>query len=1488
MFDRTPRALRVGFETGRVSGETVIDRALPALDAATIGRRRATLAALTAAADSQPEQATEIFDAVESSIGPGAIPTRAELAALGDLGCDRPRAFTPLVETFRRPLAHPDDSAIDHAALSALLGDIGTAAPGVVKPLLGPLVALTANDYSEHRVEAAWAVVRIAASEPTMLRPLVAGLVWDLDSEDPATVCEALATLGRIGQFLPDHLAGLDTVASLLDHPSPEVRAAAVETLGDTAGRGAKFDTGVPAPARVEPFLDGVAARGTDSDPAVRAAAVETLGQVARHEPRFAETYSALFLTATADDDRRVRIAALDAIADTFEPSAFDRDRFLRYAVGRLTDGDDDVAGAAVDALLAAARALRSDHPETARYLVDVLTWFQLSPHGGLGVPDPIEELGSALVGVVDRDRYLQVARTLRDAEDSALRHAGLSICETIVCHADSHRLAAVGILQSLLADEDEHVRRRVLSVFERLAEDTPALSPVLGQIAWPVAAYDPAVRPRAVAVLVATGQTDARDRLGPVAVQCRVLRERRDAEDDGDGLDIVDSEPESSPLQRLAEATPRAVTDAAPTLVEFLSEEGDVSVATALATAVAEGGRLAPETVRRIEAVVRSASVSPPLLAWLSTALFLGGDEAVQRRARDRLHSLAERREETPLLACLSLLVDHDPVVVAEILCSYPPAESLSTPRAERLAALVTAHPRLSLRCRTGWSPFPDGARSRERASQTAWPAALAEHAPQTVPARDWLADRFWTDDGELTASLLDTMGRADTLPGTDAWRRHPHPAVRDAARGLLDGEAATDRPDPVDPSAATTDTVAEVASRLASTARDRCRRACERLVSIAARDPSLRPAVRQHLLASSVALSETAAPTAVLGALSTLAPRPDQPGGRARSSVPPAERVAPLLCQYAAAPSPGVRDVALSALRVRGGDESAALASVVIERLRDPSGAVRAQAAHTAAALVGDALAVTPSLVDALVDAVDGPRYVAVAACHALGRCGATEPSVTDRVVAELTTHLRARERGVRRSAAGGLARIGHADPGALAPVADTLCDRIGADRVTWPALFPVVSMLRTHDAVTLDSLARARDEASDGSRCWPLTALVSETPPCVTRAAGRLLVAAAEDTPGTVHGQLNAVGERLHEEYDEEIVTNFQDITTSPLSTYWLFRVVATCARANHTVTASFEWALAETVDFLTSPAAASPHYDLPRDSLTTDGLATVTARAAGLGGDSSYETILESWPGEPTKPALDPTVIAQFLVLADEPTRTRSFEHVATALSPADRDDVLAALLSQSVNLHRYEAVFASLTRLLPLSDDERLHRRGVATLLDACEAHNWEVRVNAIEALATLGTTAVLPADEAIGHLLGQTGREPKTQEAIADAVLDLLGHAERTPETVATAMVVRYERGGPARRRLAVWLLGRLATRHATVRSRAVATLLAALSDSDRWARERAGEDLAALAAIDPEPLAAHRERLERQAARADGEVADDLRTCLSELDDRE
>lgn len=1502
MTERTPRALRIGFETGRLTADDVIDLSLSALDAETITTRQDALEALVVATTARPDRATDVFDEVASAVGTGAGLTRSELVLLGKLGRRRPRAFTAVLETVRPLLANPDQSSVDTPLLAAVLGTVGTEAPGVVKPALDTLVSRTDTSRPTLRTETAWAVVRVATTEPAMLRPLIAGLVWDLDDENPETIVRAAALLGQVGRYLPEHLAGLDTLASLLDHPVPDVRLNATEAFGSIAGTGADSAAGIPAPERVDPYLDAITARTADPDPEVRVAAVGTLRQITRHGSSDDLVSVDVFLRAVDDDNRDVRLAGLDALTEAFDPSVIDDDALWRHVVPRLTDGDDDVVAATVNCLLTAVRELAAERPTTARRMLDLLVWFRLSPHGGYGVPDPLDALEEPLVSLADVDLYLRVARSLRDVDDAPDRHAIVSLCATVAVHSDRHRLRAVGVLQALLADEDESVRREVLASFETLAEEVSALRPVLAAVARSVVAYDPPVRARAVSVLAVTGWTDDPSRQSPVDVQRAVLRDRREeamsGEDDdmSDGLDVVGSESETEPLLALARAWPTSVADAAPALVEHLSVEGEHAeyVARALTTAVAGGGALDDATVHEIESAVQSTDVSQATLAWLSTLILLEADHANRHdRARDRLHSLAEQRVEAPVLSCLELLADHQPEFVAELLVSFPDGPTLSTERAERLARIATGHPRLLLRCRSDhWegSGLP-GRQARAGEYRSRWLAALAETAPHTVPASDWLAAGLWKDDAEATATLLRTVGRPDALgdgPDLETWRQHPSPAVRDAADRIQTADGG-DRS--IDASAASPETVGEIAAGLAAPSETQCRRASERLVSIAVGDPSLRAAVRQHLLASTVALDEMAAPRSVLGALATVAPRYDLPGESSDSSDPhsgsvdprtnraflatdPTVDVVPLLCQYATAGTAGVRDVALGAMRVRDGVGGETVRDVLTDRLRDADAVVRAQAAQTVAALVDEGLAVTSDLVDALVDVLNGPRYVTIPACEALGYCGATAPQTTARVVDTLVVRLRARERGVRQAAARAIERIGHAEPDSLAPVVGRLCDRVVVDRVTRPALLPALSVAPVSEPEQIERLVEPA-----------LSALVSETDPPVTRAAGRLLTTAVSTTPGTVHRQLHSVGEQLREEYDDTIVSGFRDVSPSALSTYWLLRTVGQCAREKHTASDPFGWVLSEAVEYLDPSSSSSPEYDLQRDGVTVEGLATATARAAGFGSHESYETILASWPDDPTKPALEPEATAGFLVHTDASRRAAALETITTGVGSDHRDDVLATLLDQPINLNRYEPVFETLTELLPETADQHLCRRAVETLLDAAGAHNWEIRVNAIRTLATLGTTAAVAADEVIAHLLGLTSQGDRSQDAIAAGIVDVLPHATLSPITICRSTVAAYERSDrrPGRRRTTVATAGRLAERHATVRSTAVETLVAALSDSDRWVRERAATALAEVADIDPAALGPHYGRIADAAATGSGEIADTLDACLSD-----
>jgi len=1493
--DRPPRSLHIGLKTGRLSVDDVLEPGLSALHAETITTRREALSALVVATVTQPEQATDVFDEVVSAVHTGAALTPSEVAMLRTLGQRYPREFTPLVQTFRPLLTDAVESSTDPALLSATLGTVGSEAPGVVKPILSTLVDLTDTSRSALRNEAAWAIVRVTVSEPALLRPLIAGLVWDLDSDNPNTAQRAVEMLGQVGRFLPGELAGLDTMASLLDHPVPTVRASTLRAFGKIAGEEAEPATGIPAPTNLEPFLDAIVARIADPEPTVRAAAVNTLGEFKTYDQTENKTYINEILTCVSDPHRDVQLAGLNALTKIFEPSINDVDSLLESVIPQLLNNDDDVKAATVEVLLTAVRSLSTEQPSTARYITDLLVWFQLSSHGGFGVPDPLDELEESLVSVVDVDQYLHVAQSLRGAEDTTVRHAVVSLCTTVAAHSKPHRLQAIGLLQDLLTDEDENVRRNVLEAFKRLAEETPSLRPMLARVAWSVAAYDPPVRQKAMSTLAVTGWDDEPTRIDPVDVQFRVLQEQQDAgEDDmSDDLDVVDSPSEAENLLVLAQAQPHSVTDAAPRLIAHLSatDEPVPSVARALATAVASGGTVSTETVHDIEQLVQSGELSPAILAWLSTLQLLVTDDAgLNARARDRLHSLAERRIQTPFLSCLALLVDSHPDTVAELLLSFPAGQMLSSDRSEQLADVVTKHSRLLLRCRTPkWTNLAKPERITDSGSyRVEWPTSLAESAPQTVPATEWLTDSFWKGDGQPTATLLSTVGRAEALrdeTGLNTWARHPSPEVRNVVRQLEnDGHRSLcTLPDNV--IAATSEVVNTTAASLASDSGAQCRRASEQLVSIAAHNPSLRSPVRQHLLASTVAFEETAAPDAILGALSMLAPSGEQlefaTADFERSDVQneilsadPTNNIVPLLYQYATSPSSGVRDVALSAIRSRSADVSAHPTSVLVDRLRDADSVVRAQAARTTAVLVEDGLDITPDLVGSLVDLLDGPRYVTIAACEALGHCGAMSPSMTSRVISALETRLRARERGVRRAAARAIERIGYAEPDALERIIDTLCDRVRTDRVVWPGLMPALSVAPLSDDKEIQRLVKPA-----------FSALVADTDPAVTQAAGQLLVTAAETTPGDVHRRLSSVGEQLHEEFDGNIVTDFRDITTSPLTTYWLLRALDICTRDTHTVIQSFGWAVTETVDYLSPSSNSTPAHDLPRENVTLEGLSRVTARAAGLGGHESYDTILSEWPDDSTKPLLDPEATAQYLIHTDQSTRTQTLETITTNLSSEHRDAVIDTLLDQPLNLNRYEAIFESLIQLLDKSNDRHLHRQAVDTLLDACEAHNWEICVHAIETITELGATAVLPADETIAHLLTLTGCGIQTYEVIANGISNLLGHATISQATLCCTLIAQYEQADHwlERRQLTISIIGQLAASQSIVRSQAVETLVRAIKDTNRWIRKRAASDLAAVAEVDLNALRPHKEQIERIAASACDEVADPLNSCFND-----
>ncbi|WP_135365920.1 HEAT repeat domain-containing protein [Halosimplex halophilum] len=1477
MTGESPRQLRAALATGRSTPDDVIDRALAHLDAEPDPVREQALRTLVAATETRPDRVIDAVDTVESSLRPGRALTPEELAALRGLARRRPRALSPLVDSLGTALSNPAESEVRPALAAALLGDLGEAAPGVVKPALGPLVGLTESAVTDTAVEAAWAVTRTATDEPAMLRPVIAGRVWDLDSDDPATIVDALETLGRIGWILPDHLAGLDEVAARVDHPVSDVRATAIEALGRVADIQRTATLGTPRPDRVEPYLDRIAARLADPDSDVRGAAAIALKQVARQNSSAVREYRDDLLRVTDDDDWEVRHAALKALEYTFDPATVDLHRLRERVLPRLADGDGDVEGAAISLLLTVVEEIRTDSPDIAAHVVDMLVWAQFTSQGLFETLNPLYELEDRGVTLPDIPRYVELARAISEMGGFADQQATAKLCGVIARQSPDHRLAAIGILQSLLADDGEGARRQVLEEFETLVEADPAVAPTLWHVTESVFKYDPTVRDDAARVLTACDTRNPAFLGDAIELQRRFLRdelesdgESEDEDEDGDGDlgDLFGSEPSGPSLEPFVDASPQLVTDAALTLLGSFPTGHDSTESSAqlLARAVANGGTIDRETAETLGDIVRAEDTSPPAVAWLSTGLLLGtADTEIRDRAIDRLHSFAERDEDTPTLACLRLLADHTPRFAARILVNHPPIATLPEMNAETLAEIVTAHPRLYLRCRGRESPFGARPIAPGYANDTGWLGGLAETIPQTVPAAKWLRDGFWSDDGELTASLLEAVGRDAAAPGDGElapWTAHPSPDVRRAATALGEDGAEPSESLPTHlegPEDATMEQVDEIATHLAATDPDHCRRGAELLVTIGAHDPDLRPYVRQHLLASAVALDEAAAPDTLFGALATLAPEPAGGSAPGLESIPPGavgrDALSPVIRRYARFGTPPVRDVALCTLRSLPAETAdSPVEDVLVERLRDPDAVVRAQAARTVAHLVGDGLDVTTPLVDAAADALDGPRHVTIACCEALGHCGAVDPTVTDRAVSELETRLRARERGVRRAAATAIAHIGDVEAGALAPITDTLTERFCRDRVVRGALLPALATLPPDEIPRRDRVAETA-----------LAALVETDRPPVSQAAGRLLAAIADGSPGSVRRHLDAMSDRLEDRYDDAIVSDLADVEVPPLSLYWLLRVVGTCTRDSPPVADRFDWLISEAVGYMDGSAAGGTYGVSSDDHVTARALARATARVAALGGLDCYETVLERWPQDPTKPDPEPAETAHFLTITEGASRTDTLETFVEHASSDRVDSVIAELLDHEITLNRNEAIFDSLTTLLPLTGDRRLHRSGISVLLDASSDRNWGIRVDAIETLTELGETDVVPADEVIAHLFGLFSDGTRVRETVVEAVVNLLQHAELDPETVLTASVEYYsesrDRGNV--RKTAIRLVGELGTRYPAVRDRAVTTLLEAVSDDDRQVRRQAADCLAELEAVGQDPLPPYQDRIE-------------------------
>lgn len=1594
---------RYRLAVGIADPESVLATVEPCFESDLDAVREAAIETAALVTERDPSLTPRVVRALLDVTDEGARFSDAELLALRDIGRRRPRSLTPLLTRLGPVLSDPRESLVDASTVAAVLGDIGTVAPGVVKPLLGTLLAVPAEASGLLAREAAWAFVRVGKAEPATVRPLVAGHVWSLREPDPTVVATALERLGVVCLLLPDLVPAVDRIAAHLDHPSTTVRGAAAGALGNLAGRqmedGAPL--GVPAPERVAPHVDEVVDLLSDADPDVRHRAAKTVEQMASVDPSLLADHVDAVLQVTTDTEEPIRVAGLDTLTALVEHGVDVDSRQVIEMVGPSLGRDGvELQRASVETLLALAGSLVEEEPETASEIADLLVWagFEALRQGasysefrdGQLPYALVDRLDETYVDICDPGRHVEVARRLfaigngdgdptrqtdlalgalridqgdtridqRDtgssvsledlapddevADNLDLQEYAVDLLGLLALHSESHRWQAIRELQSLLGHEDALVREAVMEWFCELVEETPELARPLASLARTVFAYQPTLRTReTIAVLTAAADHHSGPVRRAIADLEKFLTESdtsitsvgvRDDDDEGDGIDfgqfVTDSDEDETggdstsetadavgqggALDRFSTAIPELVGDIGPSLVDLLTEtDTPLPVARALARVAATDEGLTRDQCRTLSTVLQDGSLWAESRVWLAAALRCGADEeSIREDARERLLAIVAADAGTEVRGSLQLLESREPSLLGRVAGTR---RSLSLPGESELEwpeELLGSHPALSL-CRPPLLTVPLDPGTHPAADRTSdwlgaddWLSILCSDSPHTVTASRWLRDGPWTGDEDLTRPVLAAIGdeRALGSPNVSVWESHP---VGDlgAVAGTLSAESATPHeecaPEWTVPAAATAETVDELASELASADPAVCHAACSRLVSVAVADDELRPLVCQHLLAATVGFDEIADRDALLGALSTLAPRDGVRSGDDPSVAPPvsdasreaAEAVGgslvSLLPWYATADEALVRATAVVAMRAL---PEAAIDShvtgAVIDRLTDPDPMVRERAAGTVAFVAAADADVVRVAVEPLVDCLDGPELCAGSACRALAVCGVVEPAVADRVATALGNLLAETDDERLRGAVVGLSLLASVRPQAVEPLADRLVALLGQYRHDDQLRPPLVR-----------TLSRLPGEVVDCPRetVRHLVQLLAVTEDDdVSMATGSLLDRLVRDDPDRVQVVFEWLTEGKLEQFSDDLVlSEFDDAELEPstLSLYWLFTVLGRLARDDSEVLRSFEDLIGRSVESVNEPYSFETSLGEEREEwgVTITGLKRVTASVAALAGHPAYGSLFEAAADErDLSPVIDPADAAHYLRVASASKRAAVVDGMVEELTADRRCAVLDALFETSVDEEGSTGLVAAIGELLPTVEDTDIHRRGIGALLECRTSDDPETRKEVLVQLGTLADAGVVPADEAVCHTLPSLGDDDgQVRQTAVVSVADLLEAATLDASRVVSMAAgwIRSADGAVTRQSGHVLLVGRLGVTQPACRSRAVSVLAECLGEATLAVQERAVVALSEVVEVDPEAVVPHRDRLVDCRAAGDSSVAPVVDEILSKVE---
>jgi hypothetical protein len=1443
-----------------------------------------------------------VFDGVESVVAEalldrfesGYVPQGFYVHLREQIRAD-PGAFMEAGVALGEHLGATDTSNGHWAVALGLLEVLGAAAPGAVKPAVDALVEPLLADNGDATRTGGWTLVRAATTESAVVRPFVAERLWELDSEGDTTV-DALEALGAVGWVLPEEIPTLEPIVDLTTAADPETRAAAIESLGKIVGRprvdGEPFGTAAPSlPSEAtEPIRSGLSA----GSPAVREAAVRTVRLIVEADPSRGAAYAeqlGAFVTADGNESTESDLGEkLDALLASIKGE--EEDDLLRDAVETL-----ETAAPTPDWVFAEVAAI-----EDGTDLAAGLRARLLDAARETGNREPAVELTDAVFDSIAAGESLSSASLTADER----RLAG-ALAECSAEHAVAESYA--DRLQTAIRDDPAAATGGEVMVLTELA----LLS-------------EPPVRPESVCTALIEALRAGPD--GATGARCRalellaraepILRERIASALVGTGALLREGEAAAAALAATEPTVPGAVADGVRqlcTAARCLDDaEEDVSNASVQAGYIMEGiktlssrspeaaadaaGRLCNVAIRKgiaAEAAVRGiieirsmteaadSEVTDALTAVLNAegvstlevtmcvAVLLGDPSNDQRdRASVLLQFLLPYYP-----AGLDTLgtLDSDSrgaiaAVVAQLVDAVEP-EHYST-----IASVVTNAPDCTVPLQT----MLDG-ECREVARQLADPsvfaplATIADRLPNGGAVEDGGPETLFVGgQHDPTLDAFAFLGAIDPDAAVDpSWTRHPDPAVREAARAHRRGEHEAD----TSGEAAVTD---PSAPGFVDSLRQR----------LAGEAPAT---ARTALLAAARAgeLSRTRALTCLFGHLT----RAEDEAER-RETAATIDRLRSFPVDDPDEPT----DTA-----GRGTDDGRDTVWATLGKcLYDGNGTVRLRAATVLGGVDGQP---TGRLRERIEDRIEnGSLQLAGRLCFVCAEAGITVDAAV--VAARLSDATGGPSIEMNRNGCRLLRELVGSQPAAVDEVEPAVRTELDADDPITrgrakEALARTVQAADTPPVAALDAIVSTfvDDSELDPTLAEALAAYEAETIPDPAAVVAQCLELSRETDRSRSRHVASGLLERIARETPERAAAGFDGTTAAALADgdvdemiveLHLYRALAALGTVEPSTVERFREPIETTLSNTGGTYESYEENTGEKRPLSADvrALRESAAEAAGNAGLDCFVVALESFPADDTRPNVDATATARFLLNANRDPYERALDLLEGG--PLERARAVALALAEldidSDAIARRKRRLACIERLLNRTDDVAATRPAVRVALAATDADEATIRAVGVETAHAICRHGPLTATELLGTLLpALRDPNPSVQGAAAAALPDAVRNSPVALESVVEGLFADATCGDSmARRRGAVIALGRLGTRFPACRRRAAEGCHAALDTTDRLLERHALAGLESISEVSPRLVRPYLDAIRRRQSADSPSTASIANTIVERL----